>query len=309
MKIGSIRMLRHFIAASQTGNLHRAAKSQSLTQSAITKSIRQLEDGLGVRLFDRSSKGVTLTSFGEALYMRARRVEAECELIEKELSEMALGHAGRLVIGAGSVWSSMFLPRVLSRLYRERPSAEFTVLRSSSTQFADQFEKGEIDVGLGALDAFAHHGGKNAEQFICEPLSEISTSFFAHRQHPLHQSDCASPEDLCNYPSAVFRLDQELHNRIGAFFSLRGLKQPHPALISDSISGVMEILKVSSMITCLPSPLAPIAEAFDVQPIRTEVSPWTFNSGLMYRKSSAGYPLLDSLIKALRLESSAPHRA
>lgn len=101
MRIGSIRMLRHFIAASQTGNIHRAAKTQSLTQSAITKSIKQLEEGLGVPLFDRSSTGVSLTSYGHALYARAKRVEAECELIEKELSEMASGHAGRLTIGAG----------------------------------------------------------------------------------------------------------------------------------------------------------------------------------------------------------------
>lgn len=304
MEIRSIRMLRHFAEACRTGNLHQAAKARSLTQSAITKSIQQLEDDLGVRLFDRTTRGVTRTTFGQALYARVRRIEAECDLIEKEISEMAAGHAGRLTIGAGSVWSSMFLPRVLSRLHGDRPSAEFTVVRSSGARFVEQFERGEIDVGLGALDSFINYAGELPDDFVCEPLSEISTAFFAHRDHPLHRLPCATPEDLRGFPSAVFRVDQELQGRIGAYFMLRGLKQPHPALISDSISGVMETLKVSTMITCLPSPLGQIAASFDVLPIRTQESPWTFTSGILYRKSGAAYPLLDELIKALRSEST-----
>lgn len=305
MKIGSIRMLRHFVAACQYENIHKAAKAQFLSQSALTKSIRQLESNLGVQLLVRTSKGVTPTVFGKALYDRARRVEVECDLIEKELAEMASGHGGQLRIGAGSVWSSMFLPRVLARLYTERPSAEFIVLRSSGARFADQFEKDEIDIGVGAFDAFIDYAEPNSPDFVCEPLSEISTSFFAHKDHPLHQQAEAGPEDVSTYPYAAFRLDRELQNRVGRYFASRGLMQPHKALVSDSISGVMEILKVSPMITCLPTPLGDIARAFDVKAIRMQESPWIIKTGIMHRKAGLGYQLLEDLVQELRKESVA----
>lgn len=304
MKIGSIRMLRHFVAACQNENIHKAAKAMFLSQSAMTKSIRQLESNLGVQLLVRTSKGVTPTIFGKALYDRARRVEVECDLIEKELSEMASGHGGQLRIGAGSVWSSMFLPRVLARLYKERPSAKFTVLRSSGARFAEQFENDEIDIGVGAFDAFIDYSEPNSADFVCEPLSEISTSFFAHKDHPLHKISIARPEDVRTYPYAAFRLDRELQNRVGRYFASHGLEQPHTALVSDSISGVMEILNVSPMITCLPTPLGDIAKAFDAKEIPMRESPWIIKTGIMHRKASLGYQLLQDLVHELRRESA-----
>lgn len=299
MRIGSIRMLRHFIAASQFRNLHRAAESQSITQSAITKSIQQLEEGLGVQLFERSTKGVSLTSYGHALQVRAKKVELECDLIERELSEMAAGNAGHLTIGAGSVWASVFLPAVVSQLHNERPSAEFNVLRSTGARFVEQLNNQKIDVGLGAIDTFAQDS-RLTEEFVCEPLSEITTSFFAHQDHPIHKVKAITAEDICSYPSAIFRLDQELQNKVAAFFSLRDLKQPHPALTTDSISGIMQTLRVSNMITCLPSQLSEIAHSFEVEPISFDQSPWTFRSGIIYRKTSAQYPLLRQLVCALQ---------
>lgn len=305
MKIGSIRMLRHFVAACQHETIHKAAKTQFLSQSALTKSIRQLESNLGVQLLVRTSKGVTPTIFGKALYDRARRVEVECDLIEKELSEMASGHGGQLRIGAGSVWSSIMLPRVLARLYTECPGAEFSVMRSAGGRFAEQFENDEIDIGVGAFDAFIDYAEPNSADFVCEQLGKVSTSFFAHKSHPLHQMVEALPAEVSTYPYAAFRLDRELQNRVGRFFASRGVMQPQTALVSDSISGVMEILKVSPMITCLPTPLGDIATAFDVKAICMRDSPWIIKTGIMHRKASLGYQLLEDLVKELRIESAA----
>lgn len=161
-------------------------------------------------------------------------------------------------------------------------------------------KSGEIDVGLGAIDNFIQDVGDLSEDFVFEQLSQITTTFFAHKGHPLRSRGAVTAQDLCDYPIAIFRQDQELNNKIAAFFALRGLRPPHQALTSDSISGVMETLKASTMTTCLPSPLGEIASSFNVHPIPFDVSPWTFNSGIIYRKSSEQYPLLQSLIKGLR---------
>ena len=300
MKIRSLRMLRHFLRASQTRNFHQAAKAEAISQTALTKSIQQLEQTLGVTLFDRSRRGVSLTRFGKALLVRAKRVEAECNFIEREIEEMLNGRDGELTIAAGSVWSSLLLPRVISELQSSWPNSSFTIMRSSGSQFPDLFSRDEIDVGIGALNSIIGSGTALAEEFVYEPISELNTSFFAHRSHPLHNQASVSTSQLGVYPWAVFRSDPELNSRIGAFFALRGLDRPHTFLTSDSVSGVMEALRNTQLITCLPSALNSIATLFGVAPLHTAESPWRFQTGIMYRSASVGYPLFDDLLARLR---------
>jgi len=309
MSIGSLRMLRHFIAASQAGNFHRAAKMEMLTQSAITKSIQQLEEGLGVSLFDRSPRGVKHTQYGQALYARARRVQEECDLIEKELAEMSSGQAGQLTIGAGSVWSSMLLPPVLSRLSVDKPSAEFTILRSSGARFVSELEDGTIDIGLGAIDTFVREASTHSDDYLCEELLQIKTCFFAHESHPLHAMNDLDVADLSEFPYTVFRSDIELRKRISIFFMERNLSQPHQALSSDSISAMMQMMKSSQMTTCLPEQFADLGFYFGVRPLALSVSPWSFSSGMIYRKSAADYPLLTNLVQQLKTLYSVDSRS
>ncbi len=302
MEIRSFRMLRHFLRASQTGNFHKAAKAESISQTGLTKSIQQLERTLGVPLFERSRKGVSLTSFGEALHVRAKRIEAECNFIERETEEMLNGQGCELTIAAGSIWSSLLLPRIVSEIQQSWPNSSFIVLRSSGSQFPALFASGEIDVGLGALDSIVASGEKLAEDFVYERIAEIATAFFAHKSHPLHDQAEVTAEQLCSFPWAVFRSDPELNKRVSAYFALKGLGQPRTILTSDSVSGVMETLRTTHMITCLPAPLQTIATLFDVSPLPAGHSPWKFQTGIMYRTANAGYPLFEELVKRLRRE-------
>ena len=303
MKIYSLRMLRHFLRASQTRNFHQAAKAEAITQTALTKSIQQLENALGVTLFDRSRRGVLLTRFGDALLVRAKRVEAECKYIEREIGEMRSGRDGELTIAAGSIWSSLLLPRIISELQKGWPNSSFTILRSSGSQFPGLFARDEIDVGLGALDSIIGSGKTLAEEFVYEPISEIETAFFACGSHPLHGKASVSAEQLGMYPWAFFRSDPELNRRISAYFALQGLDQPHTFLTSDSVSGVMEALRNTNLITCLPTPLSSIATLFGVAPLPTNHSPWKFQTGIMYRSAIVGYPLFENLVARLRRDA------
>ncbi len=294
----SLRMLNHFLAASRTGNIHKAARSLSLTQSALSKSIHQLEAELGVTLFERSSRGVSLTRFGEVLYERAAQVETECNLIEREMAEMAQGRRGNLRIAAGAVWSSVLLPRVLSRLHARRPSAQFTIIRSSGPRFADLFADGRIDIALGSLEAFSSAN----DTFVCEPLSEFKTLFLAHHDHELHRNPEVTLKDLASCSLSMFRLDPELVRRVGTLFATNGLPRPQPTLLADSVTSVLEMLRSSDTITCLPSPLLSIAEPFGVVPLPIDLSPWTFQSGVMFRRTGLRYPLLADVLSILREE-------
>lgn len=299
--IHSLRMLRHFLAAARTGNLHRAAETECVTQSALSKSLQRLEADMGVPLFERSVRGVTLTKFGDVLYARAARMQRESELIEREVAEMATGRSGSLTIGAGTAWSSVLLPNVLAGLLRHRPQASFTVLRSIGARFTQQLADGEIDVGLGSLDAIE----REDDDTVCEPLSVVRTHFLAHKDHPLHSRSEVALEDLAAYPWAVFRRDEELRRRISRLFATNNLPEPKAAISADSFTTVLEVMRLSPLITCLPSPLLSVARSFDISSLPIEQSPWTFQSGVVYRRASLGYPLLEELLGALRSQFGA----
>lgn len=308
MKIRSLRMLRHFLTVSRTGNLHRAASEEALSQSAITKSIQQLESILGVPLFDRTPKGVVLTAYGQIVQKRAKRMAAECSLMEREVLEMHTGQAGRLRIAAGSVWSTVLLPQIVSTLNQRKPTAEFSIVQSTGSQFLELFENNQIDVALGALDSMLQTEKSEKSDSLSlsidthtyEPLTTIETQFFAREGHPLHALNRVTAHDIAEYSLAFFRSDIELQMQLGVYFSSHGLHQPAPALLSDSISGVMESLRCSTMVTCLPGPLRQYASSFGVGPLRMNTSPWTFQSGIIMPATTRGYPLLEEFVLLLK---------
>src|SRR5689334_10300806 len=94
-------LLRPFLAVARTGNLSAAARELSLSQPALTKSVRKLEEIVGVPLFERRARGMTLTGSGTALLAHARRIEAQCRFADAEIGAIARGEAGSIRIGAG----------------------------------------------------------------------------------------------------------------------------------------------------------------------------------------------------------------
>lgn len=98
------------------------------------------------------------------------------------------------------VWSSVLLPGGLTQLHRRQPSARFTILRSSGPRFAELFADGEIDLPLGALDAFA----ADDDSLACEPLSKIEMSRAASNGSLSFGYASASPCNRSVSPVSVF---------------------------------------------------------------------------------------------------------
>src|SRR5438874_140897 len=86
-------LLRSFLAVARTGNLSAAARELSVSQPALTKSVRKLEQQVGVTLFDRRARGMALTPSGTALLAHARLIETQCRFADAEIA--AISHATR----------------------------------------------------------------------------------------------------------------------------------------------------------------------------------------------------------------------
>lgn len=296
MKIKSLRMIEHFLAACRAGSFHAAARSIGITQTAITKSVRVLEDTLGAPLFDRSAKGVRLTALGEQFLRRAIQIEQQSDFMERELAEMVAGKAGCLRIGAGTVWSDVFLPSLLAAFSEERPNVEFVIRRSVGSRFQNLLEDGEIDLGLGLEPS----RDDLSPDLVFDPIAKIGTLFLVRRDHPLARHAAPRLSEIAAYPWAMYRLDTMIFDRMRHTFLDQGLTLSGPSFLADSSACVMRFVARTNHVTCLPAPMLPMAELYGLTALGGVEGP-SFQSGAVYMAAATDYPLMQEILRALKL--------
>lgn len=139
---------RIFYAVANTGNISKAAKELYISQPAISKSIQKLEDSIGVKLFHRSSRGVTLTSEGELLYAHVKSAFEVLTLGEDKLRRsIALG-MGHLTIGVSSTLCKYVLLPYLKDFIKKYPHINISIACHSTNHTLKLLEDGKLDVGL-----------------------------------------------------------------------------------------------------------------------------------------------------------------
>lgn len=143
-----LRKLRYFSVLAEEKHFGRAAQRLSLSQPPLSLAIRQLEEEIGARLFERTSRNVSLTAAGVALQREAevllRRTE-ETRLLVKAIAD---GKEGRLRLGFGSSMLYRGFPRILDAFQAASPDIELSVQELNSTEQVEALQRDEIDLGF-----------------------------------------------------------------------------------------------------------------------------------------------------------------
>ena len=143
--------LRTFVAIADHGGFGRAAARLNLTQSAASRQIQGLEAELGVKLFDRIGRGVQLTSEGEDLLRRFRRVLAEVETVGERARLLKGGETGILRVGATPQVIENLLANFLSRYRRRHPNVEVHLVEDGGVRLYGRLERGDVHLTLTAV--------------------------------------------------------------------------------------------------------------------------------------------------------------
>ena len=143
-----IHHLRHFLAVADAGSMTRAAEQLGLAQPALSQSIRRLEGKLGVRLFNRSRRGITLNPVGQAILDDVRASVIGVDAVATRAHQVAQGLAGTLTIGfvASAVYD--VLPHALRRFKPLGPDVRIVLKEMGNAQQVSALEKGDIDIGV-----------------------------------------------------------------------------------------------------------------------------------------------------------------
>ena len=144
--------LRTFIAIADSGGFARAAAQLNLTQSAASRQILALEAELGLTLFDRISRRVQLTSEGEDLLRRCRRVVAEVETVGERAHLLKAGETGILRVGATPQVIENLLAKFLTRYRRHHPGVEVHLVEDGGVRLNGRLERGDIHLVLTAAN-------------------------------------------------------------------------------------------------------------------------------------------------------------
>jgi len=145
--------LRAVAALAEQAHFGRAAERLGVSQPALTKRIRLVEERMGGRLFERLPRGVRLTVAGAVLAERARAVLAEAEAAIEKTRGVLRGTSGELRIGAGLTTLFAGLPEVLGAFHRRYPEVRLTVRDMASGEQAEALRRGDLDVGFLRMDA------------------------------------------------------------------------------------------------------------------------------------------------------------
>ncbi|WP_205927057.1 LysR family transcriptional regulator [Rhizobium sp. P32RR-XVIII] len=238
-----LRTLRIFVEVVRQGGFSQAARTVFLTQSAVSKAVKQLEDELGVLLLDRIGHRSSLTAAGDIVYRRALQMLAEQSDLISELAELRGLRRGRLRLGLPPIGSdALFAP--LFAVYRKRyPGIEIQLAEHGSKRLEELVRSGEVDLGVSLLpvpDEFEWQDVRNEPMDVLLPLD-----------HPLASAGEIELAMLKDMPFILFDTGFALNPMILDACRLAGFT-PAIAARSSQITFIVELVASGLGIGFLP---------------------------------------------------------
>jgi LysR family transcriptional regulator, cyn operon transcriptional activator len=153
-----LSQLRTFVAVADNGGVARAAVRLNLTQSAASRQISALESELAVALFDRIGRRVQLTSEGEDLLSRSRRLVGDVEALGERARALKAGQAGLLRVGATPQVIECLLADYLTGYRRRHPNIEVHLIEDGGARLPDRLERGDVHLTIMPASGRGFHG-------------------------------------------------------------------------------------------------------------------------------------------------------
>jgi DNA-binding transcriptional LysR family regulator len=231
------------------GSILRAAEAAGLTQPGASKLLAELEETLGVPLFDRVPRGVTPTWYGEVMIRRAGAALAEMDAAHQEVTQGLFGIGGRVHVGCVLTPSSQLVPAAIGLLKERHANVQLSITVDTSKSLIEALRAGEMDIVVGRIP-----DPGLASEFNFEPLHDEPHHLIVRAGHPWASRHNLSVHELAA-GQWILPPQGMLRDRLTAMFITHGAPEPVDTIETMSLSVIPGLLLGSERVVALPADL------------------------------------------------------
>lgn len=242
-QLDDLRKLRHVVGVARAGSFTSASSMLNLSQSALTKSVADVEAMLGMPLFERLHRGVRLTEAGEVFLPRAERLLADAGDLLLDLQEVRNLAAGRLRLGVAPSAFATFLESTVSAFAKVYPAVSIEVEDAAVDTVARAVLRGDLDLFVGSVSHMQAWQG-----LATEGVAPLYAFFIARLDHPLAQRE-PDARALLEYPVVMPSGGVPLQEELRRAYTDAGLPPLPARYVANHFPLVKEIVKATDAIS------------------------------------------------------------
>lgn len=292
-----MRQLHLLIALDDHRSLHKASSALSITQSAASKALRELESMFDAPLFERTRTGMIPNQFGHCVIRYARLFATDLGALCEDVAQIRSGRGGRLAIGAimGAI-PDLVVPAVKA-LQASQPNLSIEVTEDTSTRMLAQLDEGQLDLVVGRSVVSTDPSKYRYRSLGVEPLSVVVGS--AHPPPP--QGKTLTLADLASHRWVTYPAHMPLHALLEQEMTLAGLAMPSNSISTASTFVTVALLQDSDdLASLLPTDIARLFERqrmLRILPVTLGSQSQTF--GIVTREGSVQSPAAEQFVRLL----------
>jgi len=270
------RQLSYFIEVAKQQSFSKAGVILHITQPTMSKSVKTLEDELGVQLLERSTKKIRLTDAGEVVYKQAQQVFKAFDNLASELADVRNLRKGQIRLGIPPMVGAKFFPKVLAQFNALYPDVTIQLIEDGSKIVEQFIEEGHLDLGVAVLPV-------NEDVFDFFIFAQENLRLLVHPSHAWATRSEVRLSELRDESFILFREDFTLHNRILCDCQRAGF-EPNVVYKSSQWDFIAEMVAENLGIALLPESICKELDPTHVKIVSLLSPSIPWNLGMIWRK-------------------------
>jgi DNA-binding transcriptional LysR family regulator len=293
----SLSDLEAFVAVADLASFRRAAESVHLSQPALSRRIGKLEEALGVRLFDRTTRTVNLTAVGREFSGKARALLDELEHSLLAMSEVAATQAGEVTVACVPSAAYYFLPGVIRRYHERFPRIRVRIVDETANTVLATVMRGEADFGLNFI-------GTQDPDLDFQPILKEPFVAACRRDHPLARKRRVAWAELGAYP--FMTVSKSSGNRLLIDLALAEVRErPRWFYEVRHVSTLLGLVEAGLGVAAVPRLAMPAVDHPTLTSVPLVEPTVTRTLGLIRRQGRTLAPAAQALYQLLEAEATS----
>jgi len=246
--------LRNLLAISEHGSVRAAARQLGVAQSALTRSIQELERKLDVTLLEREAKGVSLTDTGQRFLVRAQAIQNEVRRAQEEIEQLRGHTKGVINLGLSTVAQIALFPYAANTFYERYPDVVLNIRDGLFPTMEPSLKNGVLDMYVGPMMNL-----RPASDLTVEKLFDNTRAVLCRKGHPLAKAQ--SLHELVDAGWVTTSVTYKAEEELGPLFAKHGLPKPRLVLRAHSALTFVTAMVASDALAILPVQFAELTMA------------------------------------------------